>query len=318
MSGALLPVVWVTHPRHLPPPPASPSVAVDVAFAAGLAQFEKKTQAFIDKLGEHLVGWIDHHEHPEAWARFVDDPRFVLVPNQKAHACPELITPAVIAGLEERAGKKAETVLAHADFDGALSAVKWMRGGHEPWPDADEDARHVDSPGRGHTITAHGRRLALALDEVSATSSREARCEFLDRMVRAIVRDDVDVDFSAELDALFTKAEAAEVEAARIADAQGREEAQGVYVVRVKEPLDNRMRRNLLVEAEQRAPIGALYEPDKEAGHWLTAATFDQGLDLARVPGFKGGRSDYRFARAIKGGKEQVAALATYLMEAGR
>jgi hypothetical protein len=66
---------------------------VDVAFAGG-DNFEKSTVPFLDALGDRLAIWIDHHEHPVGWARYQNDARFVLVPNQVAHACPELVTPA--------------------------------------------------------------------------------------------------------------------------------------------------------------------------------------------------------------------------------
>ena len=85
-----------------------------------------------------------------------------------------------------------------------------------------------------------------------------------------------------------------------------------VFVVRVPTKVDNRTRRNLLLFAEEHARIGALYEPDPQGGAWLTAATFDERIDLERVEGFDGGRSDYRFARAHKGGHDLVAALNAY------
>ena len=86
-------LVWATHPRHLPPPPTGRVVSLDVAFAAG-GQWKSKTKKMIDALGDRLVLWIDHHEHKEGWAAYAADPRFVLVPNKVAHACPELVTTA--------------------------------------------------------------------------------------------------------------------------------------------------------------------------------------------------------------------------------
>ena len=37
-----------------------------------------------------------------------------------------------------------DTIIAHCDFDGALSAVKWILQGKEP-EGADEDARAIDN-----------------------------------------------------------------------------------------------------------------------------------------------------------------------------
>ena len=38
-----------------------------------------------------------------------------------------------------------DTVVCHVDFDGLASAAKWIRGGTEPYPGADDDARAVDT-----------------------------------------------------------------------------------------------------------------------------------------------------------------------------
>ncbi|HTO98934.1 MAG TPA: hypothetical protein VMK66_17915, partial [Myxococcales bacterium] len=102
-------VIFVEQPGSLPPPPEQGRVAVvDVAFAGG-DNFEKSTLPFLQALGDRLAIWIDHHEHPVGWARYRDDPRFLLVPNRIAHACPELVTPEAV----RRAGP-VDAVVAHA------------------------------------------------------------------------------------------------------------------------------------------------------------------------------------------------------------
>ena len=84
--------MFVEQPGNLPAPPAEGRVAVvDVAFAGG-DNYEKSTVPFLEALGDRLAIWVDHHEHPVGWARYRDDPRFILVPNRDAHACPELVT----------------------------------------------------------------------------------------------------------------------------------------------------------------------------------------------------------------------------------
>jgi hypothetical protein len=304
-------VRWVTHPRHLPKAPAGRVVVVDVAFAAG-KQYEQKTRPLIEKLGDRLIRWVDHHEHRQAWPTYKDDARFLLIPNKQAHACPELITPALVAEAEGDEGPP-DVILAHCDFDGAVAATKWLLGGREPWPGADEDARAVDSPGRGHHLSDRGRRLALAMDEATAAYDREARKRLMTAIVEAMHTGDESIALAEEVDTLARRAEAAEGEAERLASENGSEEAAGVYVVRMDKHCDNRLRRSLLIAAEERAPIGALYEPDKENGHWVIAATFDERLDLEEVKGFEGGRSDYRFARASDGGRPQIDALGAYL-----
>jgi hypothetical protein len=296
-------IVWATHPRHLPKPPAGRVVMLDVAFAAG-NQWKAKTKPFVDALGDRLVRYIDHHEHKEAWAHFAGDPRFLLVPNKIAHACPELVTPDVV-----RECGQVDVVVAHCDFDGCIAAVKFLRGGKEPWPGADEDARAVDSPGRGHVLSEKGARLAYAMDEASARFDREHELRFMSTLAKALNDDDFSPALDDEIDALGNAARAAEHDARAVAAKSGKLEAAGVYVVRLDHKPDNRTRRNLLVAAEERARVGALFEPDPQGGAWLIAATFDESIDLEDVDGFEGGRSDYRFARAHDDGSDLVRAL---------
>jgi hypothetical protein len=116
-------------------------VVLDVAFASDAASggFEKITLPFIEQLGPRLAGWVDHHDHV-MHASYRDDPRFVLSTKAEHGACPEMVTPAVI----ERIGH-VDTIVCHTDFDGLCSAAKWLRGGTEPYPGADDDARAIDT-----------------------------------------------------------------------------------------------------------------------------------------------------------------------------
>jgi hypothetical protein len=116
-------------------------VVLDVAFASDAASggFEKITLPFIEQLGPRLAGWIDHHDHV-MHARYRDDPRFVLSTKAEHGACPEMVTAEVI----DRIGR-VDTIVCHTDFDGLCSAAKWLRGGSEPYPHADDDARAIDT-----------------------------------------------------------------------------------------------------------------------------------------------------------------------------
>src|SRR6266446_10281103 len=176
-------VVFVEQPGSLPAPPEGRVAVLDVAFAGG-ENFEKVTVPFLEALDGRLAVWIDHHDHPVGWARVRCDPRFLLVPNRDAHACPELVTPEVVA----RAGK-VDAIVAHADLDGLLSAVKFLRGGAPPWPEADEDARAADSPGRGHAYSPRAKRISDALEHAAAelrSKGREAlRQELVEGLARA-------------------------------------------------------------------------------------------------------------------------------------
>ncbi len=303
-------ITWATHPRHLPKPPPGRVVVVDVAFAAG-NQFRSKTMPFIDALGERLLRWVDHHLHKEGWALFAGDPRFLLVPNKEAHACPELVTPALVEETER--GAPVDGVVAHADFDGLIAGVKWRLGGRSPWAEADEDARAVDSPGRGHVLSERGARIAYAIEEGSGRYSLQKKQRLLSQIAAAIIDGEEPLELESLLDELAAAAREAEVTARRLASDTGSEEAPGVFVVRLDQPVENRIRKHLLMFAEERAPIGALFEPDPQGGAWVTAATFDESLDLEDVAGFEGGRSDYRFARAHEDGSSNISALAEYL-----
>ncbi len=116
-------------------------VVLDVAFASDASSggFDKITLPFIEQLGPRLVGWVDHHDHV-MHERYRGDARFVLATKAEHGACPEMVTASVI----ERIGP-ADTIVCHTDFDGLCSAAKWLRGGVEPYPGADDDARAIDT-----------------------------------------------------------------------------------------------------------------------------------------------------------------------------
>jgi hypothetical protein len=132
-------------------------VVLDVAFASEAASggFERITLPFIEQLGSRLAGWVDHHDHV-MHERYRADPRFVLATKAEHGACPEMVTPDVVA----RIGT-VDTVVCHTDFDGLCSAAKWLRGGTEPYPGADDDARAIDT--RIGVPGPFGQRLDRAL-----------------------------------------------------------------------------------------------------------------------------------------------------------
>jgi hypothetical protein len=131
-------------PRKLPKPETlSGKVGVlDIAFAGvggKSGSFESVTLPFIQGLASRLRIWVDHHDHDEH-GRYASDPRFVLATKAEHGACPEMIDQALV----ERVGKL-DTIVCHTDFDGLASAAKWLRGGLEPYPGADADARAIDT-----------------------------------------------------------------------------------------------------------------------------------------------------------------------------
>jgi len=301
-------VVYVEQPGNLPPPPDGRVAVLDLAFAGG-ENFEKITLPFLEALGDRLALWIDHHEHPVGWARVREDPRFLLVPNRDAHACPELVTPELV----RRAGK-VDAIVAHADLDGLLSAVKFLRGGTPPWPEADEDARAVDSPGRGHQLSRFGQLLVEALDEAESTLRSKQRESLRQELTEALVR--APEPLPPKLRARLETLQLAHAETLAGVDqlaAQAREEARGVLVVRVPKDLGRPVKKALLSRLEDRAAVGVVVE-----GRAITVATFREDLDLGRVDDLTAGRSDYRFAQADDGGRAIVQRLGRLVEEQAR
>jgi hypothetical protein len=290
--------MFVEQPGNLPAPPAEGRVAVvDVAFAGG-DNYEKSTVPFLRALGDRLAIWVDHHEHPVGWSRFREDPRFVLVPNRIAHACPELVTPEVVS----RAGP-VDVVVAHADFDGLLSAVKFLRGGAPPWPEADEDARAADSPGRGHAYSPRAKRISDALEHAAAELRSGPRDSLRQQLVEALVKGEIPPALQKRIDDLARAHEEALAPVEALA-AQAREEARGVLVARVAKALPRPVKKALLSRLEERAPIGVVVE-----GRAVTAATFRDDIDLSACDELAAGRSDYRFGQADDEGRAIVSRL---------
>jgi hypothetical protein len=153
------PEIAFATPRKLPKPDSLNGrvVVLDVAFASDASGggFAKLTGPFIEKLGKRLVAWVDHHDHVlhEEYKR---DPRFVLATKAEHGACPEMITPELVA----RTGR-VDTIVCHTDFDGLCSAAKWIRAGAEPYPGSDDDARAIDT--RLGTPSATAQRFDRAI-----------------------------------------------------------------------------------------------------------------------------------------------------------
>ncbi|GAC1345879.1 MAG: hypothetical protein NVSMB23_22630 [Myxococcales bacterium] len=299
-------VLFVEQPASLPPAPDGRVAVVDLAFA-GADNFERTTVPFLEALGDRLAIWIDHHEHPVGWARVRGDPRFLLVPNREAHACPELVTQAVV----QRAGA-VDVVVAHADLDGLLSAVKFLRGGQPPWPEADEDARASDSPGRGHALSAFGRLVQDALGEAQASLRTKQRESLRQELLAALVAlpRPLPAALRARLEQLAADHAKTVAPARALAD-QAREEAGGVLVVRVPKDLGRTLKKQLLFLLEEKAAVGVVVE-----GKAITAATFRESIDLSRCEDLSAGRSDYRFAQIEDEGRAIVARLGKLVGEA--
>jgi hypothetical protein len=144
LTGAYEPDLVFASPRKLPRAAdlRGRVVVLDLAFAAdgmGGPGFAKITGRFLKELGPRLARWVDHHDH-DLHAQYRRDERFVLHTKAEHGACPEIITPEMVA----QTGP-IDTIVAHFDLDGLYAAAKWILGGREPYPGADADARAVDT-----------------------------------------------------------------------------------------------------------------------------------------------------------------------------
>ncbi len=184
-------------------------VVLDVAFNAGIPagegtleqQFAATTGAFIDALGGRLALWLDHHPH-KAWPQYSKDSRFVLMSRNLAPACPPLIKPDMV-----KAHDGVDTVVAHGDFDGIMSAIKFSLGGREPYSGADADSIAADS--RIGLMSATGIRLEQAMKaDLRDDSIRHA-------IFAELVRGDPDA--TLKINAACTKYAAVQAETQRLA-----------------------------------------------------------------------------------------------------
>jgi hypothetical protein len=269
-----LPEIVFTTPRHLPDARKLQGrvAVVDIAFAAdGMGTpFDQTTGAFIRELGGRLAAWVDHHDH-DRHVDFKGDRRFALATKAEHGACPEMVTPAIV-----REAGPVDTIVAHVDLDGIYAAVKWILGGTEPYPGADDDARAVDT-----RIGAPG--------PTGAMIDKALRAHFHDeglkhRIVRWLVEGMKDKAIGRELAEAASDFDRMAVETARLAnlyEPRGR----AVYVdaaTHAKAPFDKTL---LLLEGQKRAPIAIV----RDAGMITLAAAFDSGIDFVKLLGLGGG-----------------------------
>lgn len=268
-----LPQLEFASPRKLPRAAKLQGrvVVLDIAFAAtGMGKgFEKTTGRFIEELGPRLARWVDHHDHPHH-VDYAADERFVLATKAQHGACPEMITPDIVA----QTGP-IDTILCHFDLDGLYAAAKWILGGREPYPGADDDARAVDT--RLGEIGPEALRIDKAL-----------RAHWLDptlklRIVRYLVeglRPGIERESIIEAAADFDAMEAAAAELAAGYRIEG-----GVAYLEVPSGAPAFDKTELLLLGQKLAPVSIVLD----AGNATIAADFDSGLDFVRLLEIGGG-----------------------------
>jgi hypothetical protein len=261
-------------PRKLPKPGSLDGrvVVLDIAFAgAGTGGgFPKITLPFIDGLGARLGMWVDHHDSAEH-VLYQDDPRFVLATKAEHGACPEMITPELVA----RAGK-IDTIVCHTDFDGLASAAKWIRDGVEPYPGCDDDARAVDT--RIGTPSQVGERI-----------DRAVRARFRDQglfgvIIRHLASGLSDATLWEPIDRAAEELVPVERETRRAALAYKRLEP-GVALVDVSEGYTRIDKTLLLLLGQEREAVSVVVDRENVS----VAARFDSGKNFVELLGLGAG-----------------------------
>jgi len=269
-----LPQLWFASPRVLPRADKLQGrvVVLDIAFAATVGttvSFELVTRPFLDGLGDRLAAWVDHHDH-EKHAQFAGDPRFVLATKAEHGACPEMVT----AELVRQVGP-IDCICTHVDLDGLYAAAKWILGGKEPYPGADEDARAVD------TRTGTAGPIAIRIDRALRAKFRDDQLkrgvvQFLVGGMKPGVHDDVIRDAAAE----FERRDARTQELAKRFTIRGR-----VAVVDTAGAAGKFDKTDLLLAGQARAPVSIV----RDSGMLTIAAGFDSGWDFVALFGLGGG-----------------------------
>ena len=246
-------------------------VVLDVAFAAnaGGASYEKTTLPFIEGLGDRLAMWIDHHDHVRH-PDYAADPRFVLKTKAEHGACPELVTAERV-----KAAGPIDTICCHVDFDGLCSAAKWIRGGIEPYPGADDDARAID------TRLGDPSERARVLDRALRARPRDEALRGL--MVRYLADGASDAALYRDFQRTAAALGAMERESKRLS---ARYEVRGGLAIcdatRRDGPYD---KTELLLIGQRLAPISLVHDETTVT----VAARFDSGIDLVSALGLTGG-----------------------------
>lgn len=270
---SIQPTVVFASPRRLPKPRELDGrvVVLDIAFASeGLGKgFAKTTGKFIKELGPRLARWVDHHDHP-AHAQFAHDPRFVLRTKAQHGACPEMITPELV-----RDTGPIDTIVAHFDLDGLYAAAKWMLGGHEIYPGADDDARAVD------TRIGEPSPEAVRIDKALRAHYRDELLK--QRIVRYLIEG---LRPGPERDAIEAAAADYDRMAERAAQIATRYVVEdGVAVVKVPGGAGEFDKTELLLLGQQKAPVAVVVD----GGNVSIAAAFDSGLDFVELLELGGG-----------------------------
>ena len=259
-------------PRSLPKADtlAGRVVVLDIAFAAetGKTSFATVTLPFINALGPRLAAWVDHHDH-ERHADYAGDPRFVLASKAQHGACPEMVTPDLVA----RVGP-VDTIAVHVDLDGLYAGAKWVLGGIEPYEGADADARAID--------TRRGKPgpIAERIDRALRARFRDENLKH--RILQYLLARTHAPHHYQEIDAAARLVDPLLEQAQRLSEHYRVDRGVAYLEVKSSTPYD---KTELLLLGQQRAPIAVV----RDAGSLSIAADFDSGLDFVKLFKLGGG-----------------------------
>jgi hypothetical protein len=259
-------------PRALPKAEtlAGRVVVLDIAFAAetGKSSFATVTLPFITGLGSRLAAWVDHHDH-ERHVDYAEDPRFVLASKAQHGACPEMVTPDLVA----RIGP-VDTIAVHVDLDGLYAGAKWVLGGREPYAGADADARAVD--------TRRGKPgpIAERIDRALRARFRDETLKH--RILQYLIAGTRAPHHFEEIDAAARLVDPLLEQAQRLAEHYRVDRGVAYLEVKSNVPYD---KTELLLLGQQRAPIAVV----RDSGSLSIAADFDSGFDFVKLFNLGGG-----------------------------
>ncbi len=269
-----MPELVFASPRGLPKAASLTGrvVVLDIAFAAasgGKVSFESVTLPLIEGLGSRLAAWVDHHDH-EKHPDYKDDERFLLTTKAEHGACPELVTPKLVA-----AAGPIDTIIAHLDLDGLYSAAKWILGGKEPYANADADARCID------TRLGEPGPIAIRIDRALRARFRD------DDLKRSVVhwlvggrRNDVHAERISEAEQEFDAGNRGTAALAARFEIRGR--VAFVDATASSLPYD---KTELLLLGQKISEISAV----QDSGAVTFAAGFDSGWNFLPILGLAGG-----------------------------
>lgn len=269
-----MPQLYFASPRVLPRAEKLQGrvVVLDIAFAATVGasvSFDLVTKPFLDGLGSRLAAWVDHHDH-ERHAQFAGDPRFVLSTKAEHGACPEMVT----ADLVRQTGP-IDCICTHVDLDGLYAAAKWIMGGTELYPGADDDARAVDTrvgtPGPIATRIDRALRAKFRDDQL-----KRSVISFLVEGRKSGVHDDV----IGEAAVLFDRRDVKTQELAARYTVRGR-----VAVVDTEGSAGQFDKTDLLLAGQAKAQVSIV----RDSGMLTIAAPFDSGWDFVEMFQIGGG-----------------------------